>query len=282
MSRLCALYVDAQELSADVTDKDGVVVGCALLDMQTSPLPRYVSQAVSRSLRGHISSMEAYTTLAKVYEKGQSLAMLSHDSSRPRRISAASGASLQKAIAEGSRYFEEDQNRGLVKQLEAAFLGRRIQRLGDIFASVTVGAIVDILGLEGGDASGVQLVASELRRIDASGALVVHIQFSAGGKTRASALAESAGDHVGAVAADDEVHFDTPSTEFSSLEAAQRLMHTMKESQRWMGLVDARERALASSEAYLSKVSPGGRASDRACGMPFRRSRWTCVRAPCL
>lgn len=256
LQRACEMFeqcicTPSQAVSAIQVDAYKKLILVQLLkDGHTSPLPKFVSQAITRAIRGAVVGLDSYTSLARIIEGDASLATLSREPETLRAEGARTTDKLKQKVIGGQDQYAADSNLGLVKRLESTFTHRRVLRLASTFTHISIGTIVDILGIDAG--SGVAVVVQELRHIDDGGELMVWITSAATTEPVRASLLDSA--VIGSLTRDDVAAFVEAHLEQTGLPGAQRLMDTMKESQRWRALVQEKERAIAKSEAYLSKV----------------------------
>lgn len=144
---------------------------------------------------------------------------------------------LDHAVKAGHDTFSRDQNLGLVNRLVKQHFRRRVHRVSKHFVRLSLGDLGNLLGTLHTDHEQPQLIYEELIKAQEQG----WVRF--GIETDPNAIQSTT-----------VVMFQEATTDFTSVEAARGMLATLKESQRWAKLVENKEQALKSSEAYLSKV----------------------------
>lgn len=205
---------------------------------------------MSRAIRGRIASLSAYVNLAHTYGDQTHLnlrraANKGHDDAR-----VTADQALQNVISAEQDVFLRDQNMGLVKRLASVFVRRRLQWLSKLFVRITVGKIADLLNLSPVETASLselhRRIMNELDAAHSTGWLNATI-LNADGQPITEATSTELREAV--------VRFDQPKPDHACLQAAHSLMAVMKEARRWNQMVEDKERALAQSEAFLTRVS---------------------------
>lgn len=208
-------------------------------------MPLSVSPAVNRSIRGRISSIGTYLSLAESYSSDVDFSLLSQPKNKVHEAGVNCQLSLQRTIDKGSADFERDHNVGLVKLVEKHFLRHRVQRLASFVCKIPLREVLAILGVEVDGSSSDEALAhivDILADINKSGPFKV-ILLNAEGQEMQEAKIE----HV--------VYFHRRVQECSDMHSVQHLTSLMEENKRWTNLVADKERSIAKSEPYLTKVS---------------------------
>lgn len=235
----------AQQVSAIQVDAYKKLVLLQLLkDGKTSPLPRYTSQAVTRAMRSKLAGLEVYEKVTKAYEADPAVQLYPVDKEKMRREACSVQELLEMEITKGMETLSRDLNVGLVKRVLEVFVRRRIQRLARLFNRLKVHDLVDLLGgtVDGKTGNEACLaVLAALQQMHADRWLHLTVE---GGDSSSS---DAPGDVI--------VKLSQIEVNHSGLEATQRLTTIMQEASWWDKVVVYKQKAVKTSEAYLTKVS---------------------------
>jgi hypothetical protein len=200
-----------------------------------------------------MAGLEVYEKLAKAFEADPAVQLYPADKEKMRREACSVHELLEMEITKGMEILSRDLNVGLVKRVLDVFVRRRIQRLTRLFNRLRVGDIVDLLGgtIDGktGNEACLAVLAS-LQQMDADRWL--HLTIEGG---------ESSSNNA---PGDDIVEFSQNKIDHAGLEATQRLTSIMQEASWWDKIVVYKQKAVKTSEAYLTKVRRLQRAQARS------------------
>ncbi|GAC99039.1 potential transcriptional repressor subunit [Pseudozyma hubeiensis SY62] len=195
-----------------------------LANGKTSRLPKYTSQAVTRS---YSMFMSPYDQFVSFYE----------------RRGAKWTDELHRLAEDRHDAFEKDRNVGLVRRCLALHRQRRIQRLGKVYSALSLGDIAQKIGVEGEVA--VQEVYGDVQEIVRKG--WIHATLSPPPSTSSAAAGVVNGDWV--------VNFDTFGGEsYTSTSSISLLEDKIRTAKQWQTLLQQRDRQIEKSHAYLTRL----------------------------
>ncbi|EPQ27487.1 uncharacterized protein PFL1_05025 [Pseudozyma flocculosa PF-1] len=200
---------------------------------QTSPPPRYTAQVVVRSFK---QLGAAYTAFATAYEARDADCL----------------SRLEALVNQRAETFTQDCNFGLVFQCLELHRQRRIQRLGEVYSSLTLMDVAELLNIQGEDRE--RVVQAEVEALVSKGWITATIHPSAS-MPAPSATPSSLPSHDSPV-----IVFEQQQSEsYETIETVQKLTAAIKRSQAIQRVVEQRERHVARSVEFLKKQAQGSR-----------------------
>ncbi|PWN49939.1 hypothetical protein IE53DRAFT_316718 [Violaceomyces palustris] len=197
-------------------------------DGQMSPPPKYTSGAFLRSFK---QTNQTYLSFAAAYESRE----------------PAKAEEVMRIAQEKAELFSQDCNMGLVQQCLALHRQRRIQRLKEVYSTLSLANVAEILGVTGEDAEGI--IEHDVMELVSKGWIHARIVPATEIPPGNTTIVPSADEDSMPI-----LCFEENPDRYDSAASIDLLTKEIKLGQHWQGIVNERERELARSYTFLSKV----------------------------